>query len=155
MVLVVFYGLSLALVWVPGVPAGLIDHLDLANLGLAACVGIAIVSITRQCNVWALGTVGFIQPFLVLVPEALETPYILRYNFSLWPPLQVGFACAAGGLLVSLVASGANARDFSFAAWKEWIAPSWQVVTTAEKVQKIFITVSGLATFIAAIIRYL
>jgi hypothetical protein len=153
--LVVFYALSIALVWLPTVPAILIDHLEAVNWALAFCVGIAVVSITTQCNVWALFTVGFIQPFLVLVPEAIETPYILRYNFSLWPPLQVGVACAAGGWLVSLVRSGPSANDFSFAVWREWAAPSWAILSTAERVQKIFITISGLATFIAMILKYL
>ncbi len=148
--LVLFYAVSLVLVLLPG-----IEYLEAVSWGLAFCAGVAVVAITRRCNVWVLFTVGFIQPLVIIIPAAIEIPYILQYSFSLWPPLRVGLACAAGGWLLSLVRSGPSARDFLFSDWREWIAPSWALLGRAEKLQQAFTTIMGLATLLAAILGYL
>ena len=149
-VVALFYGASLILGLVPG-----LAYLEQVSWGLAVCTGIAVVALTSQCNVWALFTLGFIQPLFVVVRAAIEVPYVLQLGLSLWPPLRVGLACAAGGLVVSLVTSGPRAGDFSFSAWRTWMLPSWKVLGTAERVESTIKTLLAVAGLVLGILKLL
>jgi hypothetical protein len=115
----------------------LVDYLAPASYGMAVGTGVAVVALTAHCNVPVLFTVGFMQPILIYLPDAMTAPPEVLRALPVGLPLWIGAACAGGGWLMSLRYGRPTGAAFSVAEWRAWMAPTWILLGRSEKLEAV------------------
>lgn len=131
-VVFVFYLASYLLTRLPGN-----FSLRRAAYGAAFGAGAILVAATRQLNVPVLFTIGLVQPMVMLSTLAWNDLEIFVGALVQQPPIACGFACAAGGAVMSLRYGVPGPHALSLSEWLTWIAPRWRVLHGPEKVESI------------------
>jgi hypothetical protein len=124
-----------------------------ASYAMAFCVGAAVVAAAPARNLLVLFTVGFSQYIVIMTPPLIDAWDFVLATFSPRPAIEVGAACAVGGLCSSILQERTVRTEWvSIPVWLDWMRPVSDALVPFESARKIVTTLMSLATLLLSIL---
>ncbi len=120
-----------------------------ASYAMAFCTGAAVVAAAPSRNLLVLFTVGFSQYIVMMTPPLIDAWDLVLATFSPGPAIEIGAACAVGGLCSSILQERTVRTEWvSIQAWLLWMKPVSDALVPFESARKIATTLLSLATLL-------